>query len=359
MQELQPAWQALLLAARGVATEERSLFDTLVTQEDFGWRDILEQAIHNKLMPNMAVALDPLKTAALGVPHRRFWTDVLNVNRHKLQVQTKHVGELSRELRNAGVRVAFTKGTSLSGTVYAIGERWINDVDLMIGHQDQAKLTGVLAELGYHPGYYDRHSLTIRTHSRKEQLQYAMSPDHLVTHVKPTGDALLPVITVDVAMSLTWTRSGLAIHTTQALSELDELPLAIGGDTLPCMTPRYQLIFTALHLFREAWFQRWGHRVTLMGFADILRLWHRHKPCYLKKQFRDVLHQGDVTLPVTWVLTHADDVFGTRICRELDLPLLPEDYLFGAFAGAQTERRLWRGPMSKRLRSRGRLEWSA
>jgi hypothetical protein len=56
----------------------------------------------------------------------------------------------------------------------------------------------------------------------------------------------------------------------------------------PCFRPIYQFLFAVLHLFREAWLQKFvdfGNDVSLIKFGDVIRLIDRN---------RDELTEGEL-----------------------------------------------------------------
>ena len=80
---------------------------------------------------------------------------------------------------------------------------------------------------------------------------------------------------------MTWTKSPFDVPVEEALKDPVEQPVpGMPGVNLPCFRPIYQFLFTVLHLFREAWLQKFvdfGNDVGLMKFGDVIRLIDRDR----------------------------------------------------------------------------------
>jgi hypothetical protein len=165
-------------------------------------------------------------------------------------------------------------------------------------------------------------------------------------------------VPVDFANSLTWTNSPFDVPVETALSEISYQPLPGHPDVqLPTFSPTYQFIFTALHLFREAWFDRWMEwnvDVTLSKFADVIRLWNAHRETLAGKEFVQVLEEFNITDSVLWVLEHTDRTFKTDIVSTLGLEgRVTEEWLSSAY-GPGGKLRKWKGTMRERLHCKDR-----
>ena len=67
---------------------------------------------------------------------------------------------------------------------------------------------------------------------------------------------------------------------------------------LPCFRPTYQFLFTVLHLFREAWLQKFvdfGSDVGLMKFGDVIRLVDRDRDELTDGELLRIMETHNVT----------------------------------------------------------------
>ncbi len=138
-----------------------------------------------------------------------------------------------------------------------------------------------------------------------------------------------------------------------ALADIAYLPLSDFPDVrIPCFLPPFQFLFTILHLFREAWFERWiemDQDVNLMKFADVVRLWQIHRKRLSSDAFIQMLEAFEVKEPVLWVLEHLDRTFHTDIVSALGFAgHVSEDWLSSArVSGGRIVP--WQGTMRERL----------
>jgi hypothetical protein len=356
-----PEWAALELVLRmDLGLPASGDLERLVGAESFDWGELLEQALRHKLLPLAAsyLTVDPVRST---IPwHVRGHLDrVLALNRYTLGVYRATAADIVRALDGAGVRFVATKGIVFESTLYgANGTRYMNDLDVMILPAQRADAVAALSEIGFRPGVYYPPSAEIQPHPRRETVTYRLNPDHVPLLVRLTGDPVAPATLLDVAYSLTWARSEYEVRVEDALATIATQPLPGHADVaLPTFVPYYQFVFTALHLFREAWIDRWlaeDQDVNLAKFADVLRLWQRDGESLLANDLRDRLDEDGIVQPVAWVLTHLDDLMGTEIAAAVGIHgSITESWLSSAYAPGGGIRH-WQGPIRERLRSKQR-----
>lgn len=351
-------WAVLELVARGAhRPEEQALVRDLLTSESLSWGELLEQAIRHQMLPILAHAVAALELR-FDVPFLIAWhlDAELELNRWRLQVFRGTAAEVASAFGKAGIRLAGTKGIALESTVYdGNGARYMKDVDLMIAPSDRERALRTLRELGFEESY------AWARDQRREEIAVRLNPDHLPKMRRATGLPVINEVYVDVANSLTWTRSPFDVPVEEALSDLDEQPLpGLPDARLPVMRPAAQLAFTALHLFREAWLRKFaeaGTDVTLMKFADVLRLVERGAAEIKRGDLSRWLDRHAAADAVAWVLAQVDEVFGARTRSELGLDGRGEEGALAAELRAPGYWRGWSGTMRERLhaKDRGRL----
>jgi hypothetical protein len=347
-------WRLLELVASGdPAHHEQELRHLCLGSRSWQWGYLLEQGALQKILPTLAwyVVAGPLRQE-MRVPDRidSLLARVLDGSRQRLDVFCRMLAPVVEQFEARNIPYVFTKGMGLQGDVYPVGARHVGDVDIMVRPESRDEVAAVLRENGFAAGLYDRATGQIRPHDRRELILYAMSPDHLPVFSKATSDVGTPAIRVDVANSLTWTASNYDLAVAVALDKRDRLVLEklMGWR----FEPAANLLFCALHLFREAWLNRWQYDVDLRKFGDIVRLWRKYRAAGLPGRLRELIAMSTVGEPLLWVCTHTDSIFQTDLAPSLfpDARLAP-DFVNGAKTPAG-ELLCWSGDMRARLQQR-------
>ncbi len=354
-QSLGPEWTVLELLCRGITTDgERDLLRELLQSDGLLWGELLEQALRHQMLPMLAfhVASEELR---FSIP--KYVYDLLvaelEVNRRRLDVFRRETAKVSTALNDAGLRFVATKGITFESTVYGgNGTRRMNDVDLMILPDDRDAVTAVMNSIGYET------SFEWTAHPRREQIAYRLNPDHLPKFAKQTDEPFVGSFFVDIANSLTWTNSPYELPVEAALDATadQEIP-GITGVRLPCFNPVFQLAFTILHLFREAWLERWLEYeidVNLMKFGDVIRLFDHHRDRLVGLEFVRTITTFNIVEPVVWVLEHLDRSFRANIVETLGLVGRVEESWLASAHPSRGMHRTWTGTMRQRLQSKNR-----
>jgi hypothetical protein len=157
---------------------------------------------------------------------------------------------------------------------------------------------------------------------------------------------------------LTWTKSPFDVPVEEALENHVEQPVpGMPGASLPCFRPRYQFLFTALHLFREAWLQKFvdfGNDVGLMKFGDVIRLIDRDRNELTDGELLRIMQTHRVTDAVAWVLRHMDETFQTRTLELLALEKYGDEKLLASQMQSSAYVGAWGQSMRERLQSKAR-----
>lgn len=319
-------------------------------ENDFSWGEAIEQALRHKIFALLAgaVARDVFKPLIPKFVFQHFSFSA-RCARKSAEILRSAATDISGRMTDEKITHAVTKGMSFESLIYTPGEREMNDIDFMIDSRDGEKTLQILKSTGFEPGFFDAPSEKIIPHSRKEMIIYAMSPDHLPIHARLTGDPVLPCVHVDFACSFSWTGCEFEVPLDDAFAAMQK------GSLFPSFSPEHQFLFTILHLFREAWFERWiewEQDVNLGKFADILRLFRYHEK-QLRTGFRQLAIGTGAVGPAAWVLEHTDRTFGTSIISDLGLSEHVPDWLNSAHS-PDGKHRVWKGSMRERLFSKNR-----
>jgi hypothetical protein len=319
-QSLGPEWAVLELLARGLVDDsERRMARDLILLETLDWGELLEQALRHKMLPMLS---DHIISAGLrfDVPTAIYQhlESVLEWNRCQIEVFRRETVRIAKALADRGVHFVVTKGITFESTLYGgLGTRHMNDIDFMIAPRDRDAVMSLMQELGFRP-FFDW-----AKDARREEISSRLNRDHLPKHAREINQPGIGIINVDIANSLTWTKSPFEVPVEEALKEPVELPVpGIPGVGLPCFRPTYQFLFTVLHLFREAWLQKFvdfGTDVGLMKFGDVIRLVDHNRRELTDGELLQIMEAHNVTDPVAWVLRQLDETFQMRVLELLEL----------------------------------------
>jgi Uncharacterised nucleotidyltransferase len=193
----------------------------------------------------------------------------------------------------------------------------MSDIDFTIAPRDREAVMNVMQELGFRPFF------EWAKDPRREEISSRLNPDHLPKLAREIDQPGTRIINVDVANSLTWTKSPFDVPIKEALEDSVEQPVpGMPGVGVPCFRPMYQLLFTVLHLFREAWLQKFvdfGNDVSLMKFGDVIRLLDLNRDELTDGELLRIMEAHNVAHAVAWVLGTTDETFHTRTLKLLAL----------------------------------------
>lgn len=354
-QSLGSEWMLLELLARGIADDsEGEMARDLLLSDNLNWGELLEQALRHKMLPMLAHHIISAEVR-FDVPTSIYMhmESALEWNRCQIEVFRNETARVAQGLAGRGLPFVVTKGMTFESTIYGgLGTRHMNDIDFMIAPSDRDSVMGVLQELGF------RTFFEWAKDPRREEISSRLNRDHLPKLIRPIDQPGTRVINIDVANSLTWTKSPFDVPVEEALKDPVQLPLpGMPGVSVPSFRPIYQFLFTVLHLFREAWLQKFvdfGNDVGLMKFGDVIRLIDSNRGELTDGELLRTMETHNVTHPVAWVLRRLDETFQTHTLEQLaleehgDEELLASQMQSSGYVGA------WGQSMRGRLQSKAR-----
>lgn len=313
-------WTILELLARGIVDDsERQMVRDLLVADTLNWGELLEQALRHKMVPMLAdhiisnnLRFDLPTSIYLHLESALEW------NRFQIEVYRREAVRVAQALAGRGIPFVVTKGIAFESTLYGgLGTRFMNDIDFMIAPRDRDPVLSVMKELGFRPFF------EYAKDARREEISSRLIKDHLPKLARNVDQPGTRIINVDVANSLTWTKSPFDVPVEEALQDRGEQPVpGMPGITLPCFRPIYQFLFTVLHLFREAWLQKFvdfGNDVGLMKFGDVIRLIDQNRKELTDGKLLQVMESHNVAHAVAWVLRNTDETFHTKTLQLLTL----------------------------------------
>lgn len=352
---LGPEWAILELLARGIVDDsERQMVRDLLLADTLNWGELLEQALRHKMLPMLAHHI--ISTGLrfdLPVTIYLHLESVLEWNRSRIEVFRRETVRVAQALAGRGIPFVVTKGMAFESTLYgSLGTRHMNDIDFMIAPRDREAVMSAMQELGFRPFFAYAKDV------RREEISSRLNRDHLPKLARDIDQPGLRMIDVDVANSLTWMNSPFDVPVEEALKDpIEQSVPDLSGVSLPCFRPIYQFLFTVLHLFREAWLQKFvdfGIDVGLMKFGDVIRLIDQDRDKLTDGELLRITETHNVTHPVAWVLRRLDETFHTHTLELLALEKYGDEELLvgqmssGGYVGA------WGQSMRERLQSKDR-----
>jgi hypothetical protein len=348
-------WTILELLAREIADDsERQTVRDLLLSSTLNWGELLEQALRHKMLPMLAhhVISENLRFEVPTSIYQHL-ESVLDWNRQQIEVFRREAVRVAQGLSSCGIQFVVTKGIAFESTLYGnLGTRYMNDIDFMIAPRDREVVLGKMQELGFRPFF------EWAKDARREEISSRLNRDHLPKLARDVDYPGLRLINVDIANSLTWTKSPFEVPVEEALEHRVEQSVpGMPGVSLPCFQPTYQFLFTALHLFREAWLQKFvdfGNDVGLMKFGDVIRLIDYYRAELGNGELLRVIETHKVTDPVAWVLRRLDDTFQTHALELLSLESHGDEQLLASQLQASGYVRASGRSMRERLQSKAR-----
>jgi hypothetical protein len=319
-QSLGPEWTILELLARGIVNDaERQTVRDLLLSQTLDWGELLEQALRHKMLPMLAhhIISENLRFEVPTSIYQHL-ESVLEWNRWQIEVFRREAMRVAQGLASRGIHFVVTKGIAFESTLYSnLGTRYMNDIDFMIAPRDREVVLATMQELGFRPFF------EWAKDARREEISSRLNRDHLPKLARDVHQPGVRLINVDIANSLTWTKSPFDVPVEEALEDRVEQPVpGMPGVTLPCFRPIYQFLFTVLHLFREAWLQKFvdfGNDVGLMKFGDVIRLIDQNRKELTDGKLLRIMEAQNVAHAVAWVLGNADETFHTNMLQLLAL----------------------------------------
>ena len=354
-QSLGSEWTILELLARGIVDDsERQVARDLVLSDTLDWGELLEQALRHKMLPMLAhhiisanLRFDVPTTIYMHLESALEW------NRCQIEVFRRETVRVARALAGRGIQFVVTKGMTFESTLYgSLGTRHMNDIDFMIAPRDRETVMTVMHDLGFRP-FFDW-----AKDARREEISSRLNRDHLPKLAREIDQPGTRKINVDIANSLTWTKSPFDVPVEEALEDPVEQPVpSMPGASIPCFRPIYQFLFTVLHLFREAWLQKFvdfGTDVGLMKFGDVIRLLDRNRKELTDGELLRTMQTSRVTDAVAWVLFRLDETFQTRTVELLSLEKYGDEKMLADQMQSSAYVRASGQSMRERLQSKSR-----
>jgi len=137
----------------------------------------------------------------------------------RTELQKEYIKSISLALREANIEHVFLKGSVLSSTIYPIGTRAFNDIDILVLKKSIQSVKKVLYELGFLQGKYDYKNGVVDKFDQDTITQSINTRSEMAPFVKIVDDKTIKTIDVDVNFSLDWKPDGSDESVNNFLSE--------------------------------------------------------------------------------------------------------------------------------------------
>jgi len=126
----------------------------------------------------------------------------------RIELQKGYVKSISSALREANIEHVFLKGAVLSSTIYPVGTRAFNDIDILVSKKSIQKIKNVLYELDFLQGKYDYRKGVVDKFDQDALTQSVNTRGEIAPFVKIVDEKIIKTIDVDVNFSLDWKPDG-------------------------------------------------------------------------------------------------------------------------------------------------------
>ena len=360
---LGPEWTFLEKACLCVAGKiEPQELQPLLERADFSYGSLLNQALRHKLQFVVAaVCAEPPLVSLVPAYWGVFLQLGMGANKRRNHLFAEEAGRVSQAMKDSGITLVARKGILLDATAYgSCGKRWMNDIDFMALPQDGKRIEQIMAKLGYQPGELDNSGQVLKAFDRKQELTYRMNPDHLPRFVRRANGDAGTHFAIDIATSFTWWSSDMEVSLEDAFANVESTEIKTADVILTGFLPEFHLLDIVMHLFREAYMETTiseGRDVFLSGFLDILMLCEIHRNRFGSGAFGRFCRNKGIVMPVAWVFSHLDKVFGLDLSGHMGVNGFASDDYLQSWRKSGGEIRNWKGNMRERLHAQDRAHF--
>lgn len=170
--------------------EEKKRIDDLLSYE-MDWVEIAGILMNHRLGGYFYFGLSEKQRHIIPKELRKNLNMLIKGQACEQKTLCKYISELFDTLENQDLRYAGLKGIVFGATIYSIGMRRSNDLDLLVYEEDLDKLDKLMRKIGYIQGSKKDGALVEAT--KKEKLIQRMNYHDLVPYVKETEDRVIEI----------------------------------------------------------------------------------------------------------------------------------------------------------------------
>lgn len=316
-----------LIIALSRQEPSRSAEDTvreLLTDEfaTIDWATFLDQTVQHKVAPLVWSNLDRLNREHQGIRVDRSTGSTLRAvhlfhsERNKLALAELHHVLDAAEARS--LQVVPRKGAQFMQDVYREPAlRPIGDIDVLVPREQAADLVSLLKERGYQEGLPDG-TTRIRRLSRRENLFWQLYGSDLPKLNKVTGNPYLPLIAMDVNISLVLPGTSAELPVPALIKR--SVRHEISGRKQRFLSPVDCVLDLCLHIYKNSTTLRFmndGKHRLLLKYVDLVEYLSAYRHEFSWRTFLETAARYEVLLPVFYTLAHIDRIFPREIPSEV------------------------------------------
>ncbi len=184
-------YELIMLAVLVDKTEkEKNRIKELLTKE-IDWVEIAGILMNHRLGGYFYFGLDEEQRYVIPKELRKNLNMLVKGQTYEQKFLYKYIRELYDTLENQDLRYAGLKGIIYGATIYSIGMRRSNDLDLLVYEDDLDKLDKLMKQIGYIQGSKKDGKIVEAT--KKEKLIQRMNYHDLVPYMKEAEDRIIEI----------------------------------------------------------------------------------------------------------------------------------------------------------------------
>jgi hypothetical protein len=169
----------------------------------------------------------------------------------RTNLQKEYIKTISSKLCEANIKHVFLKGSVLSSTIYPIGARASNDIDILVSKKSILETKNILNDLGFLQGKHNYKMNIIDTADQDALTKSLDTRGEMFPFVKIINERTIKTIDVDVNFSLDWTPNSLDSAVDYFLEERILVP--VDGDfSIYSLKEEHLFIHLCNHLYKDA-----------------------------------------------------------------------------------------------------------
>lgn len=169
----------------------------------------------------------------------------------RIELQKEYIKSISSALCEANIEHVFLKGSVLSSTIYPVGTRALNDIDILVSKKSIQKVKKVLHELDFLQGKYNYKKGIVDEFDQDMLTQSINTRGEMIPFVKIVDKKTIKTIDVDVNFSLNWKPDGSDEAVNHFLGERILVPI---DDDFSIYSLKEEHLFIQLcsHLYKDS-----------------------------------------------------------------------------------------------------------
>lgn len=222
----------------------------------------------------------------------------------------EYINELFETLENQEIRYAGLKGVFFGASIYPIGIRRSNDIDLLVLERDLQKLDVLMRKIGYIQSLLPEGRLVEAT--KKEKLIQRLNYHDLVPYIKNTNDGIIEV-------DINFLFDGKENQIDQLIFEKGTFVYGGENYSFRGLGIISNLAFLITHFFREATEELWiknKRNYTLYKIVDIVNLIRFYKKELMLCDVVDTIKELNLEQKTLFTFYTINRFFDVKLIKE-------------------------------------------